>query len=178
MAFVFKAFTLTIRTAAKPLANRFQRYVVTHPTLRPRVIKLAQTLHAIEIAISRGAEGKTGRAFVGTMTEERALESAGKIASESFIFAVGISILGWEYNRQSRKDTERKGKDEQFRATVMEQSKMHSQQQLLGLQDASLQQNAMLTAMQLRLDKIEEQLQAMQGRKLQRSNSAWALLGR
>lgn len=42
MAFLFKAFTLTIRTAAKPLANRFERYVVTHPTLRPRVIKLAQ----------------------------------------------------------------------------------------------------------------------------------------
>lgn len=50
-----------------------------------------QALHALEVTISRGAEGKTGRAFVGTLTEERALESAGKIASESFIFAVSFA---------------------------------------------------------------------------------------
>ncbi len=41
-AFVFKVFTLTLRTAAKPLAQRFQQFVLTHPTLRPRVVKLAQ----------------------------------------------------------------------------------------------------------------------------------------
>ena len=41
-AFVFKVFTLTLRTAAKPLALRFQQFVLTHPTLRPRVVKLAQ----------------------------------------------------------------------------------------------------------------------------------------
>ena len=41
-AFLFKVFTLTLRTAAKPLANRFQAFVLSHPTLRPRVVKLAQ----------------------------------------------------------------------------------------------------------------------------------------
>jgi len=42
MAFVFKVMTLAIRTASKPLANRFQNYVLTHPTLRPAVLRFAQ----------------------------------------------------------------------------------------------------------------------------------------
>ena len=41
-ALLFKVFTLTIRTAAKPLAGRFQSYVIDHPTLRPAVVSLAQ----------------------------------------------------------------------------------------------------------------------------------------
>lgn len=41
-ALVFKIFTLTIRTAAKPLAGRFQAWVLEHPTLRPAVVNLAQ----------------------------------------------------------------------------------------------------------------------------------------
>ena len=139
-----------------------------------------QTLHAIEIAISRGAEGKTGKAFIGTMTEEKALESAGKIASEGFILSVrscclrsplqhtpvtqaallpwlsrvelakssvrmlcsrlsstallvsqvGIAILGWEYNRQSGKDTEKKQKDAEFRTAILAESRNLGQQQL------------------------------------------------
>ncbi|KAK9803533.1 hypothetical protein WJX73_005367 [Symbiochloris irregularis] len=167
MAFLFKAFTLTIRTAAKPLANRFERYVVNHPTLRPRVIQLAQTLHAIEIAISRGAEGKTGRAFVGTMTEERALESAGKIASEGFILAVGITILGWEYRRQAGKDEDKKVREEESRRRLVLECKEHSQQQLMAHQ-------VVLASMQARMEGLEEQVRAMQERKLQRSSS-WSL---
>ena len=42
MAFVFKVFTLTVRTAAKPLAGRFEQYVLTHPHLRPRIVGIAQ----------------------------------------------------------------------------------------------------------------------------------------
>ena len=41
-ALLFEVFTLSIRTAAKPLAGRFQAWVLDHPTLRPAVINLAQ----------------------------------------------------------------------------------------------------------------------------------------
>ena len=47
-----------------------------------------QALHRLEVIVTRGYEGKTTRAFVGQMTEDKALESAGKIASESLIFGV------------------------------------------------------------------------------------------
>lgn len=41
-AFIFKVFTLTIRTVSKPLAARVQNYVLQHPKLRKPVIELAQ----------------------------------------------------------------------------------------------------------------------------------------
>ena len=107
---VFKIFTLSIRTAAKPLAGRFQAWVLDHPTLRPAVVNLAQVqlkqgrlqaantwtyhdahmqkMHKIEVGISRAAEGKVGKFFVGNMSDERALELASKVVSEGFVFGV------------------------------------------------------------------------------------------
>jgi hypothetical protein len=39
---LFKVLTLTLKTASKPLAAQFERYVMNHPVLRQRVITLAQ----------------------------------------------------------------------------------------------------------------------------------------
>ena len=41
-AFLFKVFTLTIRTVAKPLSKRVEAYVLEHPKLRRPVVDLAQ----------------------------------------------------------------------------------------------------------------------------------------
>ncbi len=45
-------------------------------------------MHHWEVYITRGAEGKAGRAFVGSMTEEKSIELASKLASEGFVFTV------------------------------------------------------------------------------------------
>ena len=39
---LFKVLALTLKTASKPLASQFERYVMNHPVLRQRVIYLAQ----------------------------------------------------------------------------------------------------------------------------------------
>lgn len=122
-ALVFKVFTLTIKTAAKPLAGRFQAWVLHHPTLRPAVVNLAQVsrvtgviassallmqlpstsmpgfclqkMHKVEVGISRAAEGKVGKVFVGNMSDERALELASKVVSEGFVFGVSHVLDTW-----------------------------------------------------------------------------------
>ncbi len=48
----------------------------------------AQYLHRIEVAINRGAEGKTGRYFVADISEEKALALSSKFVSETFLFSV------------------------------------------------------------------------------------------
>ena len=123
-AFLFKVFTLTIRTIAKPLSKRVEAYVLEHPTLRKPVVDLAQVsyhsvhttsdasiqdanhpapwlpsmlcpclqvLHRLEVRVNRGAEGKVAKVFVGDLSEENALELAGKVISESFIWLVSAS---------------------------------------------------------------------------------------
>ena len=60
------------------------RFLLDHP----QVIRLAQSLHRADVAINRGAEGKTGKVFVGDISEEHALQLASKFVSETFLFAV------------------------------------------------------------------------------------------
>lgn len=45
-------------------------------------------MHKAEITITRMSEGKTNKLFVGSMSDDRALELASKIVSEGFIFSV------------------------------------------------------------------------------------------
>jgi hypothetical protein len=49
---------------------------------------LLQLVHKMEVKITRGAEGRTGKAFVADMTEERALDLASKFVSEGFLYGV------------------------------------------------------------------------------------------
>lgn len=58
-----------------------------------------QRIHGFEVQVTRKAEGKEGRAFIGAMTEEKSVELASKIASESFLFAVGAR-LAWSGGRK------------------------------------------------------------------------------
>jgi hypothetical protein len=65
----------------------------------------AQFMHRMEVRITRGAEGKTGRAFIGDMTEEMSVQLASKLASEGFIFMVsrapGMRICRTSHERSS-----------------------------------------------------------------------------
>jgi hypothetical protein len=109
--FMFKVGTLALKTLAKPLADRFKGYVMTHPRGREAALALAQRLHRVEVTVARRADGKEGKAFIGEMTEERGVELASKLASEGFVFAVGAGLVGLEYERNRRKE-EAKKRDE------------------------------------------------------------------
>lgn len=78
-----------MKTLSKPLADRFKNFVMSHPEHRRSVLRVADVAHRMEIGITRRAEGREGKAFIGSMTEEKSVELASKIASEGFVFAVG-----------------------------------------------------------------------------------------
>lgn len=52
-------------------------------------------MHKVEVGISRAAEGKVGKFFVGNMSDERALELASKVVSEGFVFGVSHVLDTW-----------------------------------------------------------------------------------
>ena len=109
--------------------------------------------------MNRAFEGRTGRAFVGQLSEEKALQNAGKLASEAFIMTVrhalvrrnlhtlvqkqrfwfvrqtptqpdnvvimlmrllqvGIGVIAWEYERQARKEQDKKVKEADLQAEL------------------------------------------------------------
>ncbi|PNH05048.1 hypothetical protein TSOC_008726 [Tetrabaena socialis] len=91
-ALVFKMGALVLKQLAKPLGSRFEKWALNHPVARRYIISAAQVVHSWEVYISRGAEGKAGRAFVGSMTEEKSVELASKIASEGFVFTGCVRV--------------------------------------------------------------------------------------
>jgi Optic atrophy 3 protein (OPA3) len=68
-ALLFKVGTLGIKTLAKPLATRFQSYVLGHPVLRRQVIGIAQVnrLFAVDRLVDRRActDSLPGKAYAG-----------------------------------------------------------------------------------------------------------------
>lgn len=56
------------------------------------LVPAPQRLHRFEVWVTRAADGKTGKAYVGEMTEEKSIELASKLASEGFVF--GVSCHG------------------------------------------------------------------------------------
>ncbi|CAD7699283.1 unnamed protein product [Ostreobium quekettii] len=87
-ALLLKVFTLAVRTLARPFGDSFQAWALRHETFRKQCIGAAQMIHRVEVRMSRGAEGKNGKAFIGDMTEEKAMELASRLVSEGFVFTV------------------------------------------------------------------------------------------
>ena len=52
-----------------------------------------QAVHKMETRVTRHAEGKTGKVFVGELSDENALDLAGKIVSEAFVYTVRSLLL-------------------------------------------------------------------------------------
>ena len=52
-------------------------------------------MHKAEVTITRMSEGKTNKLFVGSMSDDKALELASKIVSEGFIFSVTSYLSQW-----------------------------------------------------------------------------------
>jgi hypothetical protein len=101
-----------------------------------------QYLHRMQVAVDRGAEGKSGKVFVANISEEKAMELAGRVVSEGFVWTVrqrsatdllhaamhvakesvdsvscmqvAIATLALEYERQKRKDLARAAKEKAF----------------------------------------------------------------
>lgn len=57
---------------------------------RPWYADRPQVMHRWEVFITRSAEGKSGKAFIGAMTEDKSIELASKLASEGFVFGVSV----------------------------------------------------------------------------------------
>lgn len=47
-------------------------------------------MHRVEVRITRGAEGRTGKAFIADMDEEHAMEVISKAITETFLYSVSV----------------------------------------------------------------------------------------
>ncbi|KAL4854528.1 OPA3-like protein [Chlorella vulgaris] len=167
-ALLFKVGLLTLKTAAKPLASRFEKLVLNHPVWRARVIEMAQLVHKMEVKITRGAEGRTGKAFVADMTEERALDLASKFVSEGFLYGMGVALVAVELQRKNKEDAAKKAKDAADKQAIRDLHERHLQAEKASLTFhapfAALDLRAELRTMSGQLHGLDERLLGMDAR--------------
>ncbi|KAM7492559.1 hypothetical protein LguiA_035480 [Lonicera macranthoides] len=99
---VLKLGTLAIRTISKPIANKLKRGAGLHPTFRQFIINLAQANHRFTTTMQRRIYGLSTNMEIRPLDEGRAVEAAGALLGEFFIFSVAGAALIYEVQRSSR----------------------------------------------------------------------------
>lgn len=169
-ALVFKLGALMMKQLSKPLADRFRVWVMSHPQHRATVLRAAEIAHSWEVGVTRRAEGKEGKAFIGSMTEEKSVELASKIASEGFLFMVGALLVFAEYDRTRKKEVLKQGREQAERREIQQRA----QEERERLMAENLQQQQVIEQLVTRVDRVEELLQAWQAEQRRREQrSLW-----
>jgi len=56
-------------------------------------IHFLQWLHRLDVSLTRSAEGRTGKTFVGDMSEDKAVQLASRVVSEGFVYGVRANFF-------------------------------------------------------------------------------------
>ncbi|KAF7140881.1 hypothetical protein RHSIM_Rhsim06G0203500 [Rhododendron simsii] len=116
---VLKLGTLTLRTLAKPIANRLKKDAGLHPKFRQFILNIAQAHHRFTTTMQRRIYGRSTEIEIRPLDEERAIQSASDILGEVFLFSVaGLAVI-YEVQRNSRAEARK----EELRKQEQEASK-------------------------------------------------------
>ena len=87
---------------------------------------------------------------------------------------VGVFFIWWEYERQAKKEADKKVRESAFQQEMRDRRN----EELLRISDINDQQNAILAAISQRVERLEQQLgTSSTSGKLKRSTSSWSFLG-
>ncbi|XP_038075070.1 optic atrophy 3 protein homolog [Patiria miniata] len=107
---LIKLASLAIKQISKPLAKRIQMVAKTRPLVRKYIcIPPAQLYHWMEVNLKMRILGLGKATKVEPLTEEAAVEQGAEIIGETFLFAVAVGTIAFEYYRQQRKDQKHEG---------------------------------------------------------------------
>ncbi|XP_076931171.1 OPA3-like protein [Bidens hawaiensis] len=98
---LLKLGTLALRTLSKPIASRLKQHAATHPKFRASIIGLAQANHRLTTNIQRRIYGHATDVEIRPLNEEKAVQAAGDLIGELFVFSVaGLAVIFEEARKQ------------------------------------------------------------------------------
>ncbi|KVH97016.1 Optic atrophy 3-like protein [Cynara cardunculus var. scolymus] len=115
--------TLALKTLSKPIASRLKQQAALHPKFRTSIISFAQANHRLTTTIQRRIYGHATDVEIRPLNEEKAVQAAGDLISELFVFAVAGAALVFEVQRSSRSEA----KKEELRRQEMEVMKQRDE---------------------------------------------------
>ncbi|BEI84967.1 hypothetical protein CcaverHIS002_0503680 [Cutaneotrichosporon cavernicola] len=102
-----KIFSLAVKTLAKPIAATIKQQAVTHERFRRICINFAQAMHRTEARMRMGLLNEEAR-NIKPLNEAKAVQNGASMMAETFLFALGASLVLGETYRSSRKNVKRR----------------------------------------------------------------------
>ncbi|XP_021907780.1 OPA3-like protein [Carica papaya] len=101
---VIKLGTLFLKTLSKPVASRLKQQASLHPRFRQFIVNIAQVNHRITTRMQRRLYGHSNDVEIRPLDEEKAVQAAGDLIGELFIFTVAGAAVIFEVQRSSRSE--------------------------------------------------------------------------
>lgn len=108
--------TLALKTLSKPVASRLKQQASTHPRFRAFIVGLAQMNHQITTRMQRRIYGHATDVEIRPLDEAKAVQAAGDLIGELFVFTVAGAAVIFEVQRSARSEA----KKEEVRRQEME----------------------------------------------------------
>ncbi|CAH1448516.1 unnamed protein product [Lactuca virosa] len=104
---LMKLGTLALRTLSKPIASRLKKEAAINPKFRTSIIGIAQANHRLTTTLQRRIYGHATDVEIRPLNEERAVQVAGDLIGELFVFTVACGALIFEVQRSARSEAKR-----------------------------------------------------------------------
>ncbi|KAJ0836616.1 hypothetical protein HanRHA438_Chr16g0769011 [Helianthus annuus] len=104
---LLKLGTLALKTLSKPIASRLKQQAAIHPKFRASIIGLAQANHRLTTNIQRRIYGHATDVEIRPLNEEKAVQAAGDLIGELFVFSVaGLAVI-FEVQRSAKSEAKK-----------------------------------------------------------------------
>lgn len=104
---LLKLGTLALKTLSKPIAGRLKQQAAIHPRFRQLIINIAQSNHRLTTTLQRRIYGHATDVEIRPLDEEKAVQAAGDLIGELFVFSVAGAAVIFEWQRSSRSEAKK-----------------------------------------------------------------------
>jgi|LauGreDrversion4_2_1035121.scaffolds.fasta_scaffold123870_2 hypothetical protein len=116
---VMKFAEVALKQIAKPVSKQLLEGALAYPHVTKFCVTIGQTLHYINVRVTRSAEGQSSSRRIFELPEEKAKDAGALFLGEVIVFSLTGVIIAWQYYvtaKASQDAAEAEERNEQLRA--------------------------------------------------------------
>ena len=111
---VMKLAEVAMKQIAKPVSKLLLQSALSNPGVTKLCVKIGQTLHYVNVRVTRTAEGQTTSRRIFDLPEEKARDAGALFLGEVIVFTLTGAIVGWQIWVSQKASYESAAKEEHY----------------------------------------------------------------
>jgi len=150
---VMKFAEVALKQIAKPVSKQLLDGALAYPQVTRFCVTIGQTLHYVNVRVTRSAEGQSNSRRIFELPEEKAKDAGALFLGEVIVFSLTGVIIAWQYYVTSKSASEAAEAEE--RNAQLRDAEKHAELLQRDLRISQLEQS--VTALWKVLDRISTQ---------------------